>query len=200
MNPHEFPVLDAYFRWARHQHETGKKTADELVAAAIQRYGSAPTVLESLVRETLRLVAIEAIAGRSPLADIEDDTPRATIRAVEDGAEERARISARRRAEIIRIAQESVDNPVVKFFERHPSHGVTIPLLAMTREELIDAADSRDAESKAAMRRAVLCRRLAEKLQPGQIAGDVFTEEEVERIAKKLKAINGPQDTIRRAG
>ena len=200
MKADEFPVIDAYLRWARHQHETGSKTADELVAEAVRRYGSNPTILEALVREALRLFALEAITGRSPITDIADvmpETPK--VRAVEAGAEDRARLSAKRRAEIIRIAHESTDNPVAKFFERHPEHAVTVPLLALTREELIAAASQRDIESAAATRRAMLCRRLADRLQPGQVAGDVFTEQEVERLAKNIMSAHS-KEVSRRAG
>lgn len=200
MKAADFPVIDSFLRWARTQHETGTKNPDDLVADAIRRYGANPVLLESLIRESLRLLALEAITGRSPLAELDDElATKPTVRALDSGAEERIRMSARRRADILRLAQQSTDNPVSKFFERHPDHAVTVPLLALTREELFAAADVRDAESRAAIRRAMLCRRIAEKLQPGQVAGDVFSEEEVERLAKTIHTSTSAVHKVRRA-
>lgn len=183
-----FPTVDAFIRWGHRQHEAGQMSAEELVGEAIKRYGSSPALLESFIREAFYFFAIEAITGkRLRFTDDDDDTAPAVVRTnVPAEKLETIRANAKRRAEIMRAAAAAEDNPVARFFEKHPTHQVTVPLLMMTREELIAVAAQRDTDAVEARRRAELCRRLAEKLQPGQVAEEVFTEGEVERIAKSI--------------
>ena len=185
-----FPTVDAFIRWGHRQHEAGQMSAEELVGEAIKRYSGSPALLESFVREAFYFFAIEAVTGKRLRFTDDDDTAPAVVRtSVPAEKIETIKANAKRRAEIMRAAAAAADsdNPVAKFFEKHPTHQVTVPLLMMTREELIEVAVQRDAEAVGARRRAELCRRLAEKLQPGQVAEEVFTEGEVERIAKSIQ-------------
>jgi len=195
MNADEFPVIESYFRWARSQYEEGHKTADAIAVDAIRRYGNSPAILESLIREVFRLFAHEAIAGRRPVTPAPIAETFAS--AVDNDGGHRDRMTARRKQAIIDKIRNA-DDPVTKFFERHPDHRVEVPLLSMTREQLLEAATYRDAESAQAQRRARLCREIADRLQPGQVAQEVFTEEEVETMARKIT--NHRITEIRRAG
>lgn len=185
-----FPTVDAFIRWGHRQHEAGQMSAEELVGEAIKRYGASPALLESFVREAFYFFAIEAVTGkRLKFTDDEVDQPAVVRTSVPAEKVETLRANARRRAEVMRAAAAAADsdNPVAKFFEKHPTHQVNVPLLMMTREELLDVANQRESEAIGARRRAELCRRIAEKLQPGQVAEEVFTEGEVERIAKSIQ-------------
>jgi hypothetical protein len=62
----------------------------------------------------------------------------------------------------------------------------------MTREELLVAANVRDDESREARRRAVMYREIANQLQPGQVAGTVITETEVQQIEDRLLSQEQP--------
>ena len=193
----DFPVLDAYTRWAKVQHEGAQKTEDELVAIALRRYAESPTLLEALVRESLRYLAIEAIHGRAARV-VPPGRPAGRTEEMVAAAET---MSARRRAEIIdriRNAKDANDNPVARFFERHPIEGVDVPILSMTREELLVAAQHRDVESLQAKRRAMLCREIAERLAPGQVAGEILDEVQLADIATRVVRRSNEQAGIQR--
>lgn len=179
-----FPTVDAFLRWGQRQHEAGQLSAEQLVTMAIERYASSPQLLEAFIREAFYFFALEAVTGRRPSLEPDGDAPAVVRTEYPVEKIERMKMTAQRRARIMQLAHEHEDNPVAKFFEKHPTHGVTVPLLMMTREELLAAANQRDVESIEARRRAELCRSMAERLEPGQIAEEVFTEGEVERLAK----------------
>lgn len=181
-----FPTVDAFLRWGHRQHEAGNLSAEELVTLAIERYAASPALLESFLRESFYFFALEAVNGRRPL--LAEDEPEVVVvkKYMTEEQNERIRMSAKRKAEIIRAAREAEDNPVARFFEKHPTHAVTVPLLMMTREELVLAANNRDSDAIEARRRAELYRRMADKMQPGQVAEEVFTEDEVAKLAGKI--------------
>ena len=196
MNAHDYPVIDAYLRWAKTQHEEGKLTAPAIASAAIQRYGGSPAILEALIKEAFQLFAVEAVHGRRPMIEDPDDQQQSSH--IDNSRGTGDRMTARRRAAIVERVRLHGDDPVSRFFERHPKHTVPVPLLNLNREELLAAASYRDAESIHAKRRAQLCRQMADRLQPGQVAREVITEEDIEIMAKRISRANVVD--IRRAG
>jgi hypothetical protein len=197
-NADEFPVVYGYLQWAKKRHEEGA-TVEQIVSLAVQRYGASPAILESLVMESLRMFAHRAVAGDTALA-VEDHEPKPVeVASVDNPPFRHGRLNARKRAEIVARVRSGVeDDAVARFFERHPDTAVEVPLLSMTREELLVAAQIRDTESVVAHRRATLCREIASRLQPGQVASDVVSEEEAERIANRI--LHARISDIRRAG
>jgi hypothetical protein len=182
MHAKDFPAIDAFVRWAKTQHDGAQRDPDELVAIAIQKYAQSPALLEAFVRESLRYLALEAINGKVEVSD--------TYERKREQAEHMVSVmSSRRRAKIIeniRNAKDDNDNPVARFFERHPIEGIDVPILSMTREELIVAAEYRESESVQAKRRAMLCREIADRLSPGQVAGEVLDETQLAMLATRV--------------
>lgn len=206
---HDFPAVDAFVRWARRQYETGQQTADQLVRHAMQQYERSPVLLEQFVREALTLFAIQVASGdktfdafkpeheHAPTSKPAPETP--TASEVYD-RNEAARIARRQRAARIQqmILEASTENPVTRFFEQHPAEQVAVPILQMTREELLAAAVNRDIESATARKRAALCREVARRLAPGQVAQEVVTETDLESIEKTIADAEAPKP-IKRA-
>lgn len=196
---HDFPAVDAFVRWARRQHETGQQTADQLVRHAMQQYERSPVLLEQFVREALTLFAIQVASGDKTLDAFQPEPEAPAVSEVYD-RNEVATIARRRRARQIQqmVMEASPDNPVTRFFEKHPAEQVAVPILQMTREELLAAAVNRDIESAEARKRAALCREVASRLAPGQIAKEVVTETDLESIEQTIVAAEAPKP-IRRA-
>lgn len=185
------PAVDAFVRWAHNQHATGQQSAEQLVAIAIERYAKSPALLEAFVREAFLFFAVEAVTGARPVVEW-------TTTNVDGDVADIDKRSPRRRAATIRRMMEDQDNPVTRFFERHPEDGIEIPLLSMTREELLAAADIRDGESIRARRRAEICRSVASRLRPGQVANDVVSEQDIASIERGIIARERSQ-SVRRA-
>lgn len=182
----DFPAVDAFVRWARGQYSTGQRTADQLVRVAMEKYAASPVLLEAFVREALTFFAIEIATGQRPPV-IQSAVAEADRAATSDGHDKLPRMtSARRQRLMAQVMATDADSPVAKFFEKHPTERLVVPILSMTREELLAAANVRDEQSREAMRRSVLLREIADKLGPGQIAGDVISDTEVQRIEHRL--------------
>lgn len=194
----EYPAVDAFVRWARKQYASGEQTADQLVRRAMHQYSQSPLLLESFVREALTFFALEVQTGKRPaiideaLAHIDDASNRS------DAMEPAVRMTAQRRRRIVEmVAHGSLDDPVTRFFEKHAGVGIVVPILKMTREELLDAAVARDIESAEARKRAALCRAVAERLQPGQVAEEVVTENDLETMEQLIVDQNAPVPFLR---
>lgn len=196
---HDFPAVDAFVRWARRQYETGQQTADQLVRHAMQQYERSPVLLEQFVREALTFFAIEVANGNKTLQAFQPEPEAPAASEVYDRAEAAA-IARKQRAQRIQqtILEASADNPVTRFFEKHPAEQVAVPILQMTREELLAAAVARDIESATARKRAALCREVARRLAPGQVAQEVVTENDLESIEQTIADAEAPKP-IKRA-
>ena len=188
----DFPAVDAFVRWAKTQYSTGQRTADQLVREAMERYAQSPVMLEAFVREALTFFAIEISTGQRP-GVVHEAIGAAPLADGSDASDALPRMSKARRQRIMdSVMNSTADNPVSRFFERHPTQRMVVPILSMTREELLVAAEVRDDESREARRRAVMYREIANQLQPGQVAGTVITETEVQQIEDRLLSQEQP--------
>lgn len=192
----EYPAVDAFVRWARKQYASGEQTADQLVKRAMAQYAQSPLLLEAFVREALTFFALEVTTGKRP-GIVNASLAQADPMPVSDSSEggDRAqRFSAKRRQHILKMVMYGdLDDPITKFFEKHPGVGVVVPILKMTREELLEAAVARDVESAEARKRAALCRAVAERLQPGQVAEEVVTETDLEKMEQRIVKQSAPR-------
>jgi len=181
----EYRSIQEFVGWAYRRFEVEGASLDRVMADAERTWGPNGAFIREFVLDAWRFFAIEAMTGARPRVVPIPALPREQVSvAIEFGDHEdgdRIRLSAQRRARIVELVRRD-DAPWADWMERRADTGTPMRLLDMTREQLLVAAAARERESADARRRAALCRRIAERLGPGQRAREVLTQEDIERM------------------
>lgn len=87
-----------------------------------------------------------------------------------------------------------------RWMEHDPGSGKHIPLLTMKKEQVLAAVNQRKARTREENHRIALLELVAGRMKPGQIVGDVWTEDELtvidQRITVRLKTSLRPMDDL----
>lgn len=96
-------------------------------------------------------------------------------------------VTRRLSADDVRDAIDEEQPDWSKWTEYDPTSKTHIRLLDMTKEQLIDAALTREGRGDTEYRRAALARLVAGRLQPGQVAHSVWSEDELTVIYDRIE-------------
>lgn len=84
-----------------------------------------------------------------------------------------------------------------RWIERVPSAGKLIPLLDMTKEQVVEASRTRIERGQLEMVKGIWFERIAQKMKSGQIVRKAWKEADIEALADKVKKeVTGSSDTI----
>ena len=187
MSQQKFATIEQYVGWAYRRFELEGCSLERIVDEGVGTFGPNGEFVRAFVLEAMRFFAIEAMTGAAPrVIPLPPDGASDKVSVVIEGETvERARLTRERRDRLVGLVRAD-EKPWARWMEKHPETGVPMRLINMTREQLLAAATVREHESVEARKRAALCRRVADRLAPGQKAREVMTEADLETIDEEL--------------
>jgi hypothetical protein len=191
---HEFKTIEEFVGWAYRRFEIDGASLDRIISEAERTYGPNGAFIRDFVVDAWRYFALEAMTGARPRVVPIPALPHEAVEVSIEADEREApapRLTSARRARLVEMVRADA-KPWAQWLEKHPDTGVPMRLLNMTREQLLAAATVRDHESVEARKRAALCRRVAERLAPGQRAREVVTEADLEQLDAELEPAPTP--------